>query len=205
MNFQNAFNHLLGVEGKFVNNSLDRGGPTNYGITQKVYEKFLGRNVSLDEMRKMPVDHARSIYKKEYWDRIGGDLLKNYKIAYLLFDQAVNRGVGTAIIQAQRQLGILADGGMGPNTLRALNMADEKSFINAYLAGAEAHYRKIASTDPSQNAFLKGWLNRISGMRKYLDTGTIVAISGGFFLISAVVVFFLIQGSGSRKARRAIS
>ena len=41
INFQNAIKHLFKLEGGYSNNKYDKGGETNYGITQKTYSLYL--------------------------------------------------------------------------------------------------------------------------------------------------------------------
>ena len=54
-NFEASLDILLEHEGGYVNHPEDPGGRTNYGITQRVYENFLGRKVTEQEMRTMPL------------------------------------------------------------------------------------------------------------------------------------------------------
>ena len=44
---------LLKHEGGFVNHPRDPGGMTNLGVTKKVYEKWMGREVTEQEMRDL--------------------------------------------------------------------------------------------------------------------------------------------------------
>ena len=67
-NAQTAINQVLVHEGGFVNHPADRGGPTNYGITKKVYEEFVGRPVSIQEIKDMPIGNVVAIYKEKYWE-----------------------------------------------------------------------------------------------------------------------------------------
>lgn len=169
-----AINKVLKTEGGFVNNPADRGGATNYGITQKVYEEFKGRKVTIDEMRNMPIEDAKAIYKAGYWDKVAGDMISNYSIAYTLFDQAVNRGVNSAIMQAQRILGQAVTGLMNGTLLNALNALkpdQAKSFLNSYFDASEKFYKDLATKDPTQIIFLQGWLNRVAGLRAYAESG----------------------------------
>lgn len=163
-NFLDALDFVLKKEGGYVNHPADRGGPTNYGITQKTYEQWLGRKVTADDIRLMPLSHAQQIYFERYWKPVGGDAIKNFGIALALFDQAVNRGVSTVIKQAQAILGVTQDGVMGNQTLAKLNAANPNDFLMAFIQRAEQSYRAIVERNPSQAVFLKGWLNRINSL-----------------------------------------
>jgi lysozyme family protein len=62
--FDQAFAHLLKVEGGYSNHPADRGGATVYGITEAVarQEGYQG------PMQSLPLSAAQSIYKRRYWD-----------------------------------------------------------------------------------------------------------------------------------------
>lgn len=199
MNFTDAVNKVLEIEKGFVNDKNDSGGATNWGITKRVYEAWLGRTVSIDEIKNMPRSHAVAIYKANYWDKIAGDSLKSYKIAYTLFDQAINRGVSTVVKQAQSLVGLKADGIIGPATINALNSIAETDFISKFLAASIASYRSIASNDGENDKdkkFLNGWLNRVNEISKYVGVKPGLAIGGAVLLAAAA--FFLIKFLGKK-------
>ena len=68
-NFDKCLKMLLKHEGGFVNHPKDPGGMTNLGVTKKVYEKWVGRDVTEQEMRDLTVEQVAPIYKKNYHDR----------------------------------------------------------------------------------------------------------------------------------------
>ena len=72
-NFEHCLKMLLKHEGGFVNHPDDPGGITNHGVTKKVYEKWVGREVSEQEMRDLTHEDVAPIYKKNYWDRLRAD------------------------------------------------------------------------------------------------------------------------------------
>lgn len=181
--YRDAINKVLEHEGGFVNNPLDKGGATNWGVTQTTYNQYmsakLGKSYSstVDEIKKMPIDIAIDIYKKLYWDKIQGDKIRKYTVALAIFDQAINRGVSSAVKQAQKVVKkldpmgfakITEDGVMGPATLTALNSIAEKPFIDNYLAESKLFYQNIVQRNPSQSVFLTGWLNRITSLSNEL-------------------------------------
>ena len=68
-NFDHCLELVLEHEGGFVNHPKDPGGMTNKGITKRTYEKYLGREVTEDEMRNIPDEDVKDIYKKKYWEK----------------------------------------------------------------------------------------------------------------------------------------
>lgn len=164
--FKDAVATVLKHEGGYVNNPLDKGGATNWGVTQKVYEAYKGRAVTIDEMKNMPRIEAEAIYKANYWDKLLGDKIKYYTVALTMFDQAVNRGVAAAAKQAQRVAGVPQDGVLGPASLAAINAIHEPEFITKFLAESVAAYNAIVAKNPTQSVFIKGWLARVENLRK---------------------------------------
>jgi len=179
-NFNKAVKKVLLHEGGYVDHPFDTGGATNWGITQGTYESYVGRKVTKDEIRNMPKGNAIQIYKELYWDKVAGDKIISYPISFIIFDQAVNRGVNTAIKQAQRVLGLPQTGFINNMTINALNNADEGSFVDDYLEESEEAYKKIVARNPTQEVFLAGWLKRVRSLRDYADRN--MTSGGGFSL-----------------------
>jgi len=133
----------------------DKGGATKYGISQRAYP-------SLD-IRNLTEAQAREIYKRDYWDRVGGDAIQSQLVAENLFDTAVNMGVRTASKLAQLCTDQTPDGVIGSHTIDALNAANEHQFLAAYTLSKVARYVDICNKDRSQSKFLLGWINRALG------------------------------------------
>ena len=178
LNSDKAIDKVLKIEGNFVNNPLDRGGATNFGITQKTYEAYVGRKVSVSEIENMRVDEAREIYKRKYWDAIGGDYITSYPVAYIIFDQAANRGVSSALRQACKVAEVVQEGAINSAIIKAINLYDPELFIMEYLSASEDFYNALVAKDPTQKVFIKGWLNRVDKIRTYAEAqmGQAVAI-----------------------------
>lgn len=223
MDYRDAINKVLEHEGGYVNNPLDLGKRTNYGVTQKVYEQFIGRKLvgpdtdapkgqPMSEaetvMRTMPKGNAIAIYKKNYWDVIQGDKIKQYAVAAVIFDQAINRGHVAAVKQAQRVLGLTQDGKMGPVTLATLNGVKDTDFIPKYLAESITAYKTIVANNPSQSVFLNGWLKRVESLRTYASNlfGSINATTvgiGAAALVGAGIIGYVMYQYLSNSPRIA--
>ena len=130
MNIEQFLIELINREGGYVNNPADRGGATKYGITEAVARN----NGYKGSMKDLPIDTAKSIYKKQYWisPRFDQVNLINTAVAEELLDTGVNCGVAFAKPLLQRALNLLnnqgkggwsdleSDGVYGPETLSAL-------------------------------------------------------------------------------------
>ena len=88
-NFDKCLAMLLKHEGGFVDHPKDPGGMTNLGVTKAVYDKWIGRESTEEEMRGLTQDDVAPIYKKNYWDRCKCDDLPS-GADWSVFDWAVN-------------------------------------------------------------------------------------------------------------------
>ena len=92
-NFDSVMTFVFKSEGGYVNNPRDPGGPTNFGITIATLSHELGRAATTDEVKYMSRDTALAIYRKKYWNLIGGDTLPR-GVDLMEMDICVNSGVG---------------------------------------------------------------------------------------------------------------
>ena len=164
-NFDACLTELLKHEGGFSHHKEDPGGRTNLGVTQRVYEEWIGHPVSEQIMRSLMPQHVRALYKANYWDAVKGDDLPA-GVDMCVFDFAVNAGVKRAARYLQLMTGAVADGQIGPNTLRQLQQYvrahDLSHAVDRYQDLREAYYRKL-KTFPT---FGRGWLRRVADVRK---------------------------------------
>lgn len=159
--FIKAFEDLIGIEGGYVNDPLDRGGETKYGISKRSYPYL---NIKLLTLRQ-----AQEIYHRDYWLPEFED---SPAIAVELFDISVNMGKRSAIKILQRALNLMnrngknfrdlaVDGIIGRNTMAAYNSVD-KSILLKVLNGLQfMRYVEIVERNPSQERFFNGWMKRV--------------------------------------------
>ena len=169
MSFDKDLQFVLRWEGGYVNNPNDRGGPTNKGVTQRVYDQYrVNKMLAKQSVKNITLAEVSDIYKNQYWNKINGDKLSP-SVAAILFDGAVNSGPSRAIKFLQRALGLNDDGIFGPVTKQTLEEAEMRN-IDALLTRLfevrEHFYKSIAVG--SQRGFLKGWLNRLNSLKDYV-------------------------------------
>ena len=152
MNFDTAFDKLLKHEGGYSNHPSDPGGETMWGITKKVAVE----NGYTGDMRSMPVTVAKAIYKSKYWDAVQAENLPS-DVRYAVFDGAVNSGTVQAAKWLQRACGVVDDGVIGPQTIKAANSLSPEGLKRKMLA---QRLRFMAGL-PNWPAFSRGWANRI--------------------------------------------
>tara|TARA_R110002153_G_C13207937_1_gene487583 strand:+ start:145 stop:663 length:519 start_codon:yes stop_codon:yes gene_type:complete len=156
-NFDKCLQLVLKHEGGYVNHPNDPGGMTNYGVTKKVYEKYLGKEVTETDMKDMSLEHVGEIYKKKYWDKVRGDDLP-CGLDWAVFDFAVNAGVSRAAKVLQGFIATSVDGVIGSGTLKAIDNypTSLKGVIEVYTAQRSSFYRSLKNYD----TFGKGWDRR---------------------------------------------
>ena len=180
MHIDSLIEEVIAREGGYVDHPADRGGPTRFGVTERVARAhgYAG------EMRHLPAERAASIYRRMYWLRPRLDQVAERapSIAAELFDTGVNMGSATAVGFLQRALNALnrratdypdvaADGRIGPRTLAALDAflgargtPGEAVLLKAFEALQGERYVALAEARPANEVFLYGWLaNRLGG------------------------------------------
>lgn len=164
---------IIDREGGYVDHPADRGGPTNWGITEATARRHGYRG----HMRDLPREVALHIYAVEYWEgpNFEGVADISVPIAAELTDTGINMGVFVAAGFLQRALNLFnnrgrlyedlrADGRIGPKTLKALETylkrrgADAEAVMVAALNSFQGErYAAIAENDASQEDFAYGW------------------------------------------------
>lgn len=154
MNFDQAFDRLLGNEGGYVNRADDPGGETRWGISKRSYPALDIKNLTREE--------ARAIYYQDFWVR--GHMNEfDAAIAFQLFDIAVNSGIETAVRLLQRAAGVADDGHIGPVTVEAVKRFSVPDMLMLVIAERLDFWRKL-STWPT---FGKGWVGRAAQDLRY--------------------------------------
>jgi len=177
VHFMEAFDHLLGVEGGYVNDENDRGGKTRYGITEAVARSYDYEG----PMSELPLNIAIVIYEELYWDVNKLDAIAevNYDLAYQVFDAGVNTGTQRAGQWLQRSLNcfrranryeplyeeLKVDGYIGPVTVEAFETFAEYTNTDLLLTtfrALQAHlYITLCEGKDSQQKFMRGWIKRV--------------------------------------------
>ena len=164
-NFNEALKAILKHEGGYVNHPKDPGGRTNLGVTQKVWEEWVGHPVGEKEMRELTPGTVAPMYKKKYWDAVKADELPT-GLDYLMFDFAINAGPGRAAKTMQKAIGTTPDGAIGPKTMAALKAADPADLIAKFSMEKELFYKAL----PTFATFGKGWLRRVDEAKSHAVT-----------------------------------
>ncbi len=159
------YDHCLGLilhhEGGYVNHPKDPGGETNKGVTKRVYENWcIEQDLFQKDMKDLKISDVAPIYKQNYWDRCKCDSLPD-GVDLCVFDFGVNAGTGRGARFLQKCVGAVADGAIGPNTLRQVDewvaMRGEEDLIVEYSERRRNYYKRLKTF----STFGKGWLRRV--------------------------------------------
>jgi lysozyme family protein len=157
-NFGEALALVLKHEGGYVNDPQDPGGATNKGVTQGTYDLWrVDHSLPKQSVKCITGAEIMAIYKKRYWDKVGGDQLPA-GLDYCLFDFAVNSGPKRAVTYLQRILGVSDDGAIGPVTLEAAERVPAVKLIHAISNLRQAFLEK----QPHFPRFGRGWTRRVA-------------------------------------------
>lgn len=166
MNFEQAFERLIGHEGGY---SIDRDDPgnwtggkvgvgqlkgTKFGIAANTYPKLDIKNLTLAD--------AKEIYRNDWWNKLGADQL-HPAIVFQLWDFAINAGKSRAIKELQQAVGAVSDGVIGAKTIAAVKAKD----VNDVLLALTSERLKFYTSLPTWAKYGKGWTNRVADNLAY--------------------------------------
>ncbi|HEY6918275.1 MAG TPA: holin-associated N-acetylmuramidase [Tabrizicola sp.] len=169
---------IVGREGGFVNDPDDPGGATNHGVTIGTLRRLgidVNRDTRIDlaDVKALTRAQAVEIYLEHYYKRPGIAALPE-ALQASVFDMYVNAG-GNAVKILQRLLTDMGfpcdpDGAVGPQTIRAAQMAYEAApthLADAYAIARRNYYYALADKRPASRKFARrkdggkgGWITR---------------------------------------------
>ena len=110
-----------------------------------------------EDIKNLTPERCAEIYADDYWAKCGCDSIE-FPLNTVVFDTAVNCGVARA-----------------RGWLRAAKSTVE------YLGFRKNHYLNLVKSNPQMGIYLKGWLNRVQDLEKFVAINTPEATSKGYF------------------------
>lgn len=154
LKFALIFQKLIDIEKGYVNDPLDPGGETKYGISKRYHPNIDIENLTLPD--------AMEIYQQEYWVKPGFNKIDNIQLAEKVFIFGVNPGVKKSAVNLQLAANILGgmldvDGIVGPQTIGFVNSyRHQLSLISAFkMLGNQWYVAK------GNDRYVAGWLKRL--------------------------------------------
>lgn len=151
MDFDTAFERVIGHEGGYVNDPRDPGGETHYGISRRAYPG--------EDIKGMTLARSKELYRRDYWGPAGCDAMPD-GVRYALFDMSVNSGVKAAIKALQRSVSEVDDGIIGPRTLTAASSMPVPRLV-ARLCGERL---KLLTDLDNFATYGRGWTRRVASV-----------------------------------------
>jgi lysozyme family protein len=157
IDFNTAFDRLVGHEGGFGNDSRDSGNwtggvvgrgelvGTKYGISAASYPTLDIKNLTLAQ--------AKEIYFRDFWSIVGD---AHPSIKFQLFDAAVNSGHGNAIRFLQRAVRVADDGQWGKISQAALDAMETNDVLLRFVAYRLKFWASLSTFD----TYGRGWTSR---------------------------------------------
>ena len=150
--FDDIIKVVLKHEGGYVNDPVDPGGETNFGIAKRSHPDV--------DIKNLTEEGAKEIYYQDYWIKNRVPQLPD-DLKHIYFDMCVNQGRGRAVKilqQAANAKGanLKVDGGLGPKTIGALNGV-ELDRVRAYRI---KYYADLVTRKPDLEKFYFGWFRR---------------------------------------------
>ena len=118
-------------------------------------QQYLGRHVSMGEMKALTHEDVKPIYKSMYADKVCFDKLPD-GLNWAVLDWAVNSGTGRAAKALQKLVGARQDGAIGPKTLQAVMNHDPAELIDKLHDSRQKFYEGLSHF----KTFGKGWTRR---------------------------------------------
>ena len=166
LTFDQAFERLIGHEGKFTNDRQDRGNwttgvigkgelkGTKYGISAMTYPDL--------DIKSLSLQQAKKIYKRDWWDKINADQIDS-ALVFQVWDFAINAGMGTAKRKLKKAVGVAEDCMIGKQTIQAINNTELNDVLMKFNAERLKYYTSLSTW----SRYGKGWTLRVAGQLNY--------------------------------------
>lgn len=172
--FEYALDIILRHEGKFSDETHDKGGASNYGISLRylrLKELDLNKDGIIDERDIYTVDKdiATFIYKRDWWDRYKYNKIRDLRLAGKLMDLSIWMGANQAhkILQMSlNRLGqnISVDGVLGSETFNAIDdfeiVGNSDQLLKEIRDNSVYFIINLVASNPDLTKFKRGWLLR---------------------------------------------
>lgn len=171
LTYDAAMVRVFADEGGYTNDPVDPGGATNWGITIFDARKYWKPDATPNDVRNMPKDVAKDIYRKHYARPMRYDDLPA-GFDYSVLDAAINSGVGRAPVWAAKALGIAPTKNINDIVKPANDAPDKVAVIKKYWAVRLAFLKGLSTFW----RFGKGWTRRCvngeaAAVRMWLSVG----------------------------------
>lgn len=192
MHYDEAYKYLMWAEGGVLESDSEHGGAANGGLSVDLLRHYRGqeplteikkrseedwareKKQSIEDLKKVSDDERKSIFKKEFWDRMKGDEIAGRLTAIALLNQAIHRGV----VPVRNSLNVTMWKRYGQewnkplkfkDMIPVLNASDDRKNLIEICWGAQEAYIELAEKDPAKYlGQQQGWKNRIFNLLRII-------------------------------------
>lgn len=180
--FNIAVKNVLHHEGGFINDTVDPGGATNFGVSLRTltakgmidldgdgfndFDYDRDGDVDAADIEAMSREQAIEFYRRYFWDKHGYGTIGG-AVSIKLMDLSVNMGPRQSHKLLQRGLrsvgripNVIDDGILGSITRQAVSFTDDRELVIALRSEAAGFYRSLVAAKPKFEKYRYGWLNR---------------------------------------------
>ena len=150
-------------EGGYACVAGDKGGATKWGVTIGTFRSIFGKDKTVQDLKNMTEEQWDVVFQKYFWDKWKADEIQSQAIANLVVDWLWASGY-YGIKIPQSILGVGIDGIVGAKTLGAINgYPNQKELFDRLWKARRVFFERIGTG--TNKKFLKGWLNRLNGIK----------------------------------------
>lgn len=174
--FDKAIVNTFKAEGGFQQDTADNANyvnglliGTNRGISAQGYYAFYKKVPSVDDIKNLTEVQAKAIFKGNYWDKIGGDYIKNQSVAEMMFQYIIGSGASQIsdikdIANVVNGFDVLAENDfpITQHDCLFINSLDQHKYFNALWKWRLEFYDIVVKRNPKKQKFLQGWRNRLN-------------------------------------------
>ena len=155
--------NLIEREGGYVDHPDDRGGPTNYGVTQRTLAAYRGEACTAEDVKALTLAEATGVYRELYWIKPKFNTLGLHPVLVeMVFDAGVHHGTHRATKMLQTAAGVKADGHIGAMTLDAIQETPFSVLGARFMATRVKYIGRLITRSPNQAVFAAGWSVRMA-------------------------------------------
>lgn len=167
--------HIFKWEGGIVNDSIDKGGLTNKGVTFSTFKALavpvLNIQPTSENFAKLTVQQTQKIIDW-YWNKVKASKIVNQEIANMIVDFYWGSGswsVSRTIRVLNNEYGYkIKDFGksslMTDEIIFAINKTSPVKLLESLKNSRIDFYKAIVLADPTQKKFYNGWVNRTNDL-----------------------------------------
>lgn len=212
-NFKPIFDTTLKKEGgfqKFPNDSANYVNGkligTNKGISASAWATYFKKTPTEADMKALTHETAEQIFKKNYWNKINGDKIKNQSVAQLMFQFIIGSGASQLsdlkdIANATYGKPILKsnDNPFTDQETDVINSIDSKAYWENLKKWRHEFFIRLTNQKPQLKQFLKGWQSRLDSYTYKDSNGVNFKSKKGkiyifiFLLILVIIAIILIR------------